>query len=1433
MIIRIYVSEYQKYVTPVKLQRTLEPGINNLTVTTLERGKATIKGTVYTEHGETLSAATVTVYCDTDGGLSIPYSVLSDANGKYSLEVLSGKARVVISHTLSRSKEFTIEPLLTGETRKESFWFPIERKILMDIKFKDIGEPEGYNDLLKEQKVKLTVTNKGTLENPKNDTFVTARGDDRYLSVPNAEPGDIIEVVVDGQSAGYDIKTVLSSPLDENCWAVMNIQLSEAGKVRATFADLYGELNYPVYLTLYRQNGEEFEYVTQISTMNQELVTSPLLQGRYNIFVHTKPVNMGIRYQYFVEDVGDNGILYSDVDVTNGVITFIGESIVKKYEDTGWGCFRDNEGNEIRASMTDVVPGGMTTITVSYKYFDTQPLRKLNFFIDIPEGSTYIEDSIKITPKNNSKTPKPYFLTGKGGEVETINLLLGGSLQLPLGDLEGSVSFNIRFDEEPGNIISTARYYAKFDGVELGMREHIGEVIFSTPHVSIYAEADIFEHTIPVSGRAPKNAIVKIYDSAYFVGEAKANQHGLWSTTVTLPDRGMPNNHYLSAQIQNKAGDPVTSEIIECSYDTDRPRITKIEFGIEGMFKKVIKKNETFRYRPEDGKKKEVEIYFDDATRIRDVRLMTATGYILVNEEDVVYHEGEHKFSASWLTPVVTDEIRVSYRVAKPEAKLSDYAPVAEDVLRSGLSDLWGKSTFIQQPALSYNESNDTFEIHSKVMLGDKNSVVSTTMEISNYEGELPPGYSNDADLPIGNLFVKFYEDETFEISFIMPRDVLFQEVMGEKQDKSQARLMSAASIPLIATRVPQQLVRVFGKKTVIEAGLDSYSLVDTFLGGHSTAKFLEKVYALENEIKSPCYNQQDYYSYQDRRDIALLEHDTKFLFGAKSVLSIAFLGLGFIPVVGWGAAIGLAVATTVAGYLVDKGIEAYQEKQYEDLRGRIRGRAKPGCHWPRDNYKDNSDTIARPRPFLPIDPSGYVYEGVASNRLPGVVTTAYELIEEQWQVWDAEWFAQENPLITNEIGFYQWDVPEGWWMVKYEKEGYEIAYSDKLPVPPPQLDVNIAMVSKKLPEVTGAVVDHEGKVTLTFSQYMDVSYVNVETFKLYEKATDITGNLIPIAGSITAADAEANPVDANLILARTFVFTPALAPKVGDIFTLWVDDMPVNYAGRSLVSEYTADVTVPEKQDLPPEEPDDDDDVVGSIEPIIIPERQVRIFNIQLKDGEDPNTLVVYRKDAFGNLHIVKECYYDPVTKMMRFVAKPATIYITGINPVKFDDMGTWADEYIMFLAARGIIHGIGNNKFEPDRSVTRAEFIKLLASLAEDDFEQGEPWYMPYINWALERSVITHKDMEFNQPLSREDMAIWIANFAQSVKLDLLQSQAEITFKDQEMISQKARDAVTKLQKAGILEGKPDRLFDPKGSVTRAEAAKIITTLLKMMVK
>ena len=107
------------------------------------------------------------------------------------------------------------------------------------------------------------------------------------------------------------------------------------------------------------------------------------------------------------------------------------------------------------------------------------------------------------------------------------------------------------------------------------------------------------------------------------------------------------------------------------------------------------------------------------------------------------------------------------------------------------------------------------------------------------------------------------------------------------------------------------------------------------------------------------------------------------------------------------------------------------------------------------------------------MDPSGYIYDVNTNLRIEGAKVSAYWIpydeSEDFWEkkpgmnnygvLWNSEEYEQQNPLISNVDGKYAWDVPEGWWRVKVEKEGYVTQWSDWMTVPPIQMDVNIGLV--------------------------------------------------------------------------------------------------------------------------------------------------------------------------------------------------------------------------------------------------------------------------------------------------------------------------------------------------------------------------------------
>ncbi|MBQ4577503.1 MAG: leucine-rich repeat protein, partial [Clostridia bacterium] len=205
-------------------------------------------------------------------------------------------------------------------------------------------------------------------------------------------------------------------------------------------------------------------------------------------------------------------------------------------------------------------------------------------------------------------------------------------------------------------------------------------------------------------------------------------------------------------------------------------------------------------------------------------------------------------------------------------------------------------------------------------------------------------------------------------------------------------------------------------------------------------------------------------------------------------------------------------------------------------------------------------------------DPSGYVYEAVTTNRVEGVAATAFWIAEpedaDQAELeafyaakpddaragvpWNAVEYDQLNPLLTDSNGAYAWDVPCGWWQVRFEKDGYETTCSDWLPVPPPQLEVNVPIVSFEAP-VMETVRAETDAVEVTFSKYM-----RPETVK---DALTLNGQAVSVSWPTheTAAD--------GTVYARTFTITPAAALPLGSTATVAVTDGARSYAGTPAVS--------------------------------------------------------------------------------------------------------------------------------------------------------------------------------------------------------------------------------------------------------------------------
>lgn len=175
--------------------------------------------------------------------------------------------------------------------------------------------------------------------------------------------------------------------------------------------------------------------------------------------------------------------------------------------------------------------------------------------------------------------------------------------------------------------------------------------------------------------------------------------------------------------------------------------------------------------------------------------------------------------------------------------------------------------------------------------------------------------------------------------------------------------------------------------------------------------------------------------------------------------------------------------------------------------------------------------------------------------------------------------------------------------------------------------------------------------------------------------------------------------------------------------------------------------------------------------------------------------------------------------------------------------DSVPWAKEAIEYLFEKNVINGIGNNEFAPMDAVTREQYIKMIVlafDIADGKYEnefsdvKSTDWSCKYINFAVGAGIVT--GMENNlfgvgYDITREDVAV-ICYRALKSKGVVLDSSA-YEFADENSISDYAKEAVTCLANAGIINGEGNNMFNPKAKCTRAQVAKIIYFALNYLNK
>ncbi|MEL7564905.1 MAG: S-layer homology domain-containing protein [Dehalobacterium sp.] len=171
------------------------------------------------------------------------------------------------------------------------------------------------------------------------------------------------------------------------------------------------------------------------------------------------------------------------------------------------------------------------------------------------------------------------------------------------------------------------------------------------------------------------------------------------------------------------------------------------------------------------------------------------------------------------------------------------------------------------------------------------------------------------------------------------------------------------------------------------------------------------------------------------------------------------------------------------------------------------------------------------------------------------------------------------------------------------------------------------------------------------------------------------------------------------------------------------------------------------------------------------------------------------------------------------------------------FSDVGenmAWAKDAVEILAGKGFINGTGSG-FEPKRSISRAEFVKIIVTALERETNQYQEglfadvkagdWFAGYVMTAYQEQIITgDQDGKFRpgDSISRNEVASVLFRLQEAVPVDA--PNTSLTFKDTDKIPSWAATGIKYANQYSLMTGYADGTFKGSNSLTRAEAAVII---------
>lgn len=997
---------------------------------------------------------------------------------------------------------------------------------------------------------------------------------------------DPVKACVDGVSLGYSSNCV-DTTINGSGATDVELRIEEKARITGSIFN-YENPAHPLRLGI---NYLNLAYIDETGKRVSIGKIQPNFLGTFSVSL-AKEGNYQVEVMSNNYYVGANNVIYPNQDIQyhvlktfqleNGQIMDVGNVVVPDWS----SIFAGKTGNTLEAQQSDVVPGSVAKFRGTYQYNGESSLQEVNLQIQIPAGTNLVEDSVILN-----------------GEPVTVRKETADLYSAPVGTVtkgdSGVIYYHLKVNENTRNHIDSLLHISYKDSSETLQKETIESARVKVGVIEIIVPEVITSQNLYVRGRGPINGMVDVYVDGSLAKQFKVSAAGIWDGEIQLAVKA-PSARWNEKTIYEILAKTTTAEGLTQSrtnymvYDPTYPAVTDIRI-FQGVKSKTVNTTNGipksfFSLLPSAPIQFEININQPD--RVKNVKLITGSSH------EAIFDPVKKKFVVS-IHPSVDrlsqNGVYVSYDI-EPEA----YQPreISDEVLelaKNELPESWRNAqiSIATEEDLESLPTEDTqrlttlsddtsYSPYMKInMTGKKEDTFFFRMYFKRMSNYVPKEVYNYAAVPYSDFKYEVSEiNRKIRMSFVVPVSA-YPVSQSPLQTKATLGFETKGSTEHLLNGLEYFLPKEMGPLNKI------WGIKDLFFDGLALSEFGDDLLKFQDEvINSECHMPTVNY-FMDQinliHDIAVSGTQMKYAIGSVG----AGLGAFQVP-----ALVGLAAGTvtTVAGDLAVATHERLFKELKEEFQKTQKWRddmAKAGVldRCKSEETDEEVPDIDVPDNEVPMidmdwiyDPSGYVYEGMPSNRINDVKATIFYKDEnhQAWTMWKAEEYEQINPQYTDALGGYAWDVPEGLWKVVYEKDHYEVAESEELRVLPPHFNVNIPFVSYESPKVEWVRNVSGGQaIEVKFSKPMKVETIDNKIVSVLDANKQI------VDGSVQAIEAEKGPNGESL--AMIYRFIPSNPFIIQDTYKVMVLKEAISYAGVFMGQNLSADLLI--EGELPPKE--------------------------------------------------------------------------------------------------------------------------------------------------------------------------------------------------------------------------------------------------------